>query len=257
MIEVRNLVKKYKDNIVLNDISIDISDGEMFSVMGPSGCGKSTFIKCLVRLVEPDGGKIIVDGKNILDGLNEFELAKSRRKFGYLFQGGALFDSLNVMENICFGLKYLTDIDPSKYERIAKEKLSLVGLHNVEELEISELSGGMKKRVSLARVIATEPKYILYDEPTTGLDPVISETISGLILDMQKKLDITSIVVTHDLKLAFSVSDRIAMLHSGKFDFVGTPGDFKKSDNSIVKSFINDSVLDGNNYKKDYKYPKN
>lgn len=256
MIEIKNLVKKYKDKIVLDDISVNISDGEMFSVMGPSGCGKSTFIKCLVRLIKPDGGQIMADGKNMSAIDDEFELAKYRRNFGYMFQGGALFDSLNVMENVCFGLKYLTDIDPSKYERIAKEKLSLVGLKDVEELDISELSGGMKKRVSLARAIATEPKYILYDEPTTGLDPVISETISDLIIDMQKKLDITSIVVTHDLKLAFSISDRIAMLHAGRFDFVGTPDDFRKSDNAIVKSFINDSILDGNSRKKDKKYLK-
>lgn len=253
MIEVENLVKKYKDNIVLDSISVNIYDGEMFSVMGPSGCGKSTFIKCLVRLIKPDGGRIIADGKNMAAIDDEFELAKYRRNFGYLFQGGALFDSLNVMENVCFGLKYLTDAEPSKYERIAKEKLSLVGLNNVEELEISELSGGMKKRVSLARAIATEPKYILYDEPTTGLDPVTSETISDLILDMQKKLDITSIVVTHDLKLAFSISDRVAMLHAGKFDFVGTPDDFRKSDNSVVKGFINNSIIDGNNHKNGHK----
>jgi phospholipid/cholesterol/gamma-HCH transport system ATP-binding protein len=242
MIEIKNLVKKYKEKTVLNGISANISEGEVFSIMGPSGSGKSTFIKSLVRLVVPDSGQIIVDGKDILDDRNEFELAKMRRNFGYLFQGGALFDSLNVMENICFVLKYLTDINPSKYERIAKEKLELVGLKDVELLRVSELSGGMKKRVSLARAIAAEPKYILYDEPTTGLDPVSSEKISELILDMQKKLDITSIVVTHDLKLAFTISDRIAMLHGGKFDLPEAPSDFRKSDDPFVKKFIDDSI---------------
>ena len=242
MIEIKNLAKKYKDKTILNGISANISDGKVFSIMGPSGSGKSTFIKCLVKLVVPDSGQIIVDGKDILDDRNEFELAKMRRNFGYLFQDGALFDSLNVMENVCFGLKYLTDIKPSKYERIVKEKLALVGLKDVELLRVSELSGGMKKRVSLARAIAVEPKYILYDEPTTGLDPVSSEKISELILDMQKKLDITSIVVTHDLKLAFTISDRIAMLHDGKFDLPETPSDFKKSEDPFVKKFIDDSI---------------
>ncbi len=242
MIEIRNLVKKYQDKIILNGISADISEGEIFSIMGPSGSGKSTFIKCLVKLVVPDSGQIIVDGKDVLGDKNEFELAQMRRNFGYLFQDGALFDSLNVMENVCFGLKYLTDINPSKYEKIAKEKLSLVGLKDVSSLRVSELSGGMKKRVSLARAIVSEPKYILYDEPTTGLDPVNSEKISELILDMQAKLDITSIVVTHDLKLAFTISDRIAMLHGGKFDLPESPGKFRKSADPFVKKFIDDSI---------------
>ena len=242
MIEIKNLVKKYNDKIILNGINADISDGEIFSIMGPSGSGKSTFIKCLVKLVFPDSGRIIVDGEDVLGGKNEFELARMRRNFGYLFQDGALFDSLNVMENVCFGLKYLTDIEPSKYERIAKEKLSLVGLKDIQSLRVSELSGGMKKRVALARAIASEPKYILYDEPTTGLDPVSSEKISELIVSMQEKLDITSIVVTHDLKLAFTISDRIAMLHDGKFDLAGSPGDLKKSEDPFVKKFIKDSI---------------
>jgi phospholipid/cholesterol/gamma-HCH transport system ATP-binding protein len=242
MIEIRNLVKKYQDKIILNGINADISEGEIFSIMGPSGSGKSTFIKCLVKLVVPDRGQIIVDGKDVLGGKNEFELAHMRRNFGYLFQDGALFDSLNVMENVCFGLKYLTDIHPSKYEKVAKEKLSLVGLKDVSLLRVSELSGGMKKRVSLARAIASEPKYILYDEPTTGLDPVSSEKISELILDMQAKLDITSIVVTHDLKLAFTISDRIAMLHGGKFDLPESPSKFRKSEDPFVKKFIDDSI---------------
>ena len=242
MIEIKNLVKKYNDKTILNGINADIRDGEIFSIMGPSGSGKSTFIKCLVKLVLPDSGRIIVDGEDVLGGKNEFELARMRRNFGYLFQDGALFDSLNVMENVCFGLKYLTDIEPSKYERIAKEKLSLVGLKDIQSLRVSELSGGMKKRVALARAIASEPKYILYDEPTTGLDPVSSEKISELIVSMQEKLDITSIVVTHDLKLAFTISDRIAMLHDGKFDLAGSPGDLKKSEDPFVKKFIKDSI---------------
>ena len=242
MIEIKNLVKKYNDKVILNGINADIADGEIFSIMGPSGSGKSTFIKCLVKLVEPDSGRIIVDGKDVLYGRNEFELAKMRRNFGYLFQDGALFDSLNVLENVCFGLKYLTDINPSKHKNIAKEKLELVGLKDVGSLRVSELSGGMKKRVSLARAIASEPKYILYDEPTTGLDPVSSEKISELILDMQKKLDITSIVVTHDLKLAFTISDRIAMLQGGKFDLPESPSKFRKSEDPFVKKFIDDSI---------------
>ena len=225
---------------MLDNLSMVINDGETFSVIGPSGCGKSTLLKCIVRLIKPDSGDILVDGKNVVHIEDEFELAKVRKNFGYLFQGGALFDSLTVMENVTFGLKYLTDIPRSEYPRIAREKLALVGLDKAENLKPAELSGGMKKRVALARAIAAEPKYIFYDEPTTGLDPITSDMILELISDMAAKLKITSIIVTHDIRLAFTISSRIAMLDKGNFAASGTPEELRKSSDPTVKKFTED-----------------
>ncbi|PIU19683.1 MAG: ABC transporter ATP-binding protein [Elusimicrobia bacterium CG08_land_8_20_14_0_20_59_10] len=243
MIEIKKLNKAFGDKVILKDISVDIEGGELFSVIGPSGIGKSTFIKCLIRLLRPEGGQIIVDGVDIGSTTNEFTLAKVRRSFGYLFQEGALFDSLTVLENVAFGLKYLTDIPKSDYPRVVKEKLALVGLKDVEQLKPAELSVGMKKRVSLARSVAAEPKYILYDEPTTGLDPVTTGMVKDLILDMRAKLKITSIVVTHDLKLALEISSRVAMLYGGEFVEVSEPAKFRQSENKGVKEFMEISHL--------------
>jgi phospholipid/cholesterol/gamma-HCH transport system ATP-binding protein len=243
MIEIKKLSKAFGEKHILKDISVDIKEGELFSVIGPSGMGKSTFIKCLIRLLRPDGGQIVVDGQDIASTKNEFLLAKVRRSFGYLFQEGALFDSLTVFENVSFGLKYLTDKPRSEYPKIVKEKLALVGLKDVENLRPSELSVGMKKRVSLARSIAAEPKYILYDEPTTGLDPVTTGMVKDLITDMRSKLGITSVVVTHDLKLALEISSRVAMLYNGEFVEVGEPAKFRQSENKSVKEFMEVSGL--------------
>lgn len=244
MIEVKNLTKIYDSKKVLNDISLDIENGEIFTIMGPSGTGKSTFIKSVIRLIEPESGRIIVDGKDILNAKSEFEIQNIRKNFGYLFQEGALFDSLNVWENVTFGLKYLTDIPKDKYLQIAKDKLKLVGLENIEYKKINELSGGMKKRVALARAIAHNPKYILYDEPTTGLDPISSDIIINLIKEMAEKLKITSIVVTHDVKLALTISTRIGMLFNGKFIEVNTPEKIKESEIKEVKDFIETSFIE-------------
>lgn len=243
MIEIKKLNKAFGEKVILKDISVEIREGELFSVIGPSGMGKSTFIKCLIRLLNPESGQIIVDGQDIGSTSNEFTLAKVRRSFGYLFQEGALFDSLTVMENVAFGLKYLTDIPKSDYPRIVKEKLALVGLKDVEQLKPSELSVGMKKRVSLARSVAAEPKYMLYDEPTTGLDPVTTGMVKDLILDMREKLKITSIVVTHDLNLALEISSRVAMLNDGEFVEVSEPSKFRQSENKRVKEFMEISHL--------------
>ncbi len=243
MIEIKKLNKAFGEKVILKDISVDIKEGELFSVIGPSGMGKSTFIKCLIRLLKPESGQIIVDGQDIGSTVNEFTLAKVRRSFGYLFQEGALFDSLTVMENVAFGLKYLTDIPKSDYPRLVKEKLALVGLKDVEQLKPSELSVGMKKRVSLARSVAAEPKYMLYDEPTTGLDPVTTGMVKDLILDMREKLKITSIVVTHDLNLALEISSRVAMLNNGEFVEVSEPAKFRQSENKGVKEFMEISHL--------------
>lgn len=245
MIEIKNLTKIYSGRKVLDNAGAVIRDGETFSVIGPSGCGKSTFLKCVIRLIKPESGAILVDGRNVAAIDNEFELARLRRDFSYLFQGGALFDSLTVMENVTFGLKHLTDIPGSEYTRIAREKLALVGLDNAEDLKPAELSGGMKKRAALARAIATEPKYILYDEPTTGLDPITSEMVQGLISDMAAKLRITSVIVTHDIRLAFTISDRLAMLYNGNFDIIGTPEELRKSLNPVVKKFTEEALFTG------------
>lgn len=243
MIEVKGLGKAFGERCILKDVSVDIKEGELFSVIGPSGTGKSTFIKCLIRLLRPEAGSIKVDGEEIAATSSEFQLARVRRKFGYLFQEGALFDSLTVMENVAFGLKYLTDLPKSDYPRIVKEKLALVGLEGVEDQKPSELSVGMKKRVSLARSIAAEPKYILYDEPTTGLDPVTTGMVKDLITDMRAKLGVTSVVVTHDLKLALEISSRVAMLYEGAFVEVGEPAKFRQSENPAVKEFMEISDL--------------
>lgn len=243
MIEIKNLCKSFGDRHILTDISVDIREGELFSVIGPSGMGKSTFIKCIIRLISPDSGQILVDGQDIAATRNEFTLARIRRSFGYLFQEGALFDSLTVFENVSFGLKYLTDVPKADYAKIVKEKLALVGLKDVEQLKPSELSVGMKKRVSLARSIAVSPKYILYDEPTTGLDPVTTGMVKDLIVGMRAKLGITSVVVTHDLKLALEISSRVAMLNNGQFVEVSEPDKFRQSENKAVREFMDISHL--------------
>ncbi|OGS51791.1 MAG: ABC transporter ATP-binding protein [Elusimicrobia bacterium RIFOXYB2_FULL_62_6] len=257
MIEIKNLTKIYNGKKVLDNASAVIKDGETFSVIGPSGCGKSTFLKCIIRLIKPEAGQILVDGKNIADIENELELARLRKDFGYLFQGGALFDSLTVMENVTFGLKHLSDIPKSEYARIAREKLALVDLKDAENLKPAELSGGMKKRAALARAIATEPKYILYDEPTTGLDPITTEMVQGLIADMAAKLKITSIVVTHDIRLAFNLSSRIAMLFNGNFDITGTPDELRASKNPAVIKFTEEALSsDSGSRKNGHSSPK-
>ncbi|MBI5630877.1 MAG: ATP-binding cassette domain-containing protein [Elusimicrobia bacterium] len=215
-----------------------VEEGETLVVIGGSGCGKSTFLKCVIGLIRPDSGSIMVDGVDITKLSKESEIANYRRRFGYLFQESALFDSLTVWENVSFGLGYLTDIPPDTYREVAKEKLALVGLKDVEDMKPAELSGGMKKRVALARAIAAEPSYILYDEPTTGLDPIMSDVINDLILDLQRQLKVTSIVVTHDMKSAYKVASRIAMLHEGRVLGVAHPKIIKVSDNPYIRQFV-------------------
>jgi len=243
MIEIKNICKSFSGKKVLNNASMLIKDGETFSVIGPSGCGKSTLLKCIVRLIKPDSGEILVDGKNIVDIEDEIELAKVRKDFGYLFQGGALFDSLTVMENVTFGLKYLTDIPRKEYPRIAREKLALVGLEKAENLKPAELSGGMRKRVGLARAIIYEPQIVLYDEPTTGLDPIVSDSIDKLIIRVRDQLKVTSIVVTHDMRSARRVGNRVMMLHEKKLYANATPAEFFASTDPIVRQFV-DGVAD-------------
>jgi phospholipid/cholesterol/gamma-HCH transport system ATP-binding protein len=244
MIEAKGVVKRFGKRTILRGIDLDIEDGETLVIIGGSGCGKSTFLKAVIGLHAPTEGYIKVDGLDITTMQTEHEIADYRRRFGYLFQEGALFDSMTVAENITFGLRYLTDIPEDQYRGIATECLGLVGLKDVEDFKPSELSGGMKKRVALARAIAAKPAYILYDEPTTGLDPIMSDVINDLILDLQKQLKVTSIVVTHDMKSAYKVASRIAMFHEGLVQEIGTPEHFKTTKNPYVRQFV-DGLSEG------------
>lgn len=240
MIRINNLYKSFGDNRVLRGVNLEIEEGETITIIGGSGCGKSVLLKHIVGLMKPEIGEIEVDGQEITR-LGMEELAEVQKKFGMLFQGAALFDSLTVGENISFGLRMLTDLAEREIRRSVSEKLSLVGLEGIEQLMPAELSGGMKKRVALARAIATNPKYILYDEPSTGLDPIMADVINNLILNLQKKLKITSIVVTHDMVTAYRVSDRIAMLYEGRIEEIGTPEEIKETKDSVVRQFITGS----------------
>ena len=240
MIRINNLHKSFVDNRVLRGVNLEIEEGETITIIGGSGCGKSVLLKHIVGLLKPEVGEIEVDGQEITR-LGMEELAEVQKKFGMLFQGAALFDSLTVGENISFGLRMLTDLEEREIRKRVSEKLSLVGLEEIEQLMPAELSGGMKKRVALARAIAMNPKYILYDEPSTGLDPIMADVINNLILDLQEKLKITSIVVTHDMVTAYKVSDRIAMLYQGRIEEIGTPEEIRETKNSVVRQFITGS----------------
>ncbi len=245
MIDAQDVKKSYGKRHILKGVDLTVETGETLVIIGGSGTGKSTFIKSVIGLVKPDSGSITVDGMDITKLETELQIADYRRRFGYLFQEAALFDSLTVWENVTFGLRYLrADIPPGKHRGIATEKLALVGLKDIEDFKPSELSGGMKKRVALARAIAAEPSYILYDEPTTGLDPIMSDVINDLILDLQKKLKVTSIVVTHDMKSAYKIASRIAMLYEGKVMAVAHPDVMKVSTNPYVRQFI-DGLSEG------------
>ncbi|MDR1942097.1 MAG: ABC transporter ATP-binding protein [Endomicrobium sp.] len=240
MIKVRSLNKSFGKKQVLSGINIDVYDGETLVIIGPSGTGKSVLLKNIVGLVTPDCGSIIIDDTEIVkakkDVINEVQ-----KKMGYVFQEAALFDSLTIEENVAFGLRTLTKLDESEIKQRVVQCLSMVGLENVEKLKPSDLSGGMKKRVGLARAIAYQPKYIFYDEPTTGLDPIMTDVISDLIINLRQRLKITSIVVTHDMRSAYKVADRIMMLYKTGVIFSGTPAETENTDNEIVKQFISGS----------------
>ncbi len=238
MIEIVDLHKSFKDKQVLRGVNLTIGKGETIAIIGRSGCGKSVLLKHIVGLLEPDSGYVKVEGKTIKD-LDRKELYEVRRKFGFLFQGAALFDSMTVEENVSLPLNESgVNISSGKTASLVAEKLELVGLANTQKLKPAELSGGMKKRVGLARALVTSPEYILYDEPTTGLDPVMSDSIDELIRDLSVKLKVTSIVVTHDMFSVKKTSDRIAMMHDGVIRFSGTQDDFMKSNDEVIINFI-------------------
>ena len=236
-IRVVDLQKYFGENPVLRGVDLEVRQGESMVVIGGSGSGKTVLIKCIIGLMRPDEGEIYVDGLEITT-LSEKRMNEVRKKFGMLFQWGALFDSLSVWENVGFGLRYQPHLKEKDIRRIASEKLALVGLSHVEDLMPSELSGGMKKRVSLARAIALEPEILLYDEPTTGIDPIMADAIDDLIILMRERLNVTSIAITHDMKSAYKIGDRIAMLFQGKIIEVGTPEEIRNSSNPIVQQFI-------------------
>lgn len=238
MIIIENLHKQFQNNKVLRGIDLTIKDGETIAIIGPSGCGKSVLLKHIVGLLHPDEGSVHVESKNINE-LSSKELYDVRRMFGFLFQGSALFDSMTVEENIGLPLvEHDNGFSSAEIRRVVGEKLELVGLPGTEGLKPSELSGGMKKRVGLARALATNPKYILYDEPTTGLDPVMSDSIDELIRDLSSKLAMTSIVVTHDMLSVKNVADKVSMMHEGKIYFTGTPQEVIESEDTILRNFI-------------------
>ncbi len=242
MIEIIDVHKSFGSLDVLRGVNLTVEKGESMTVIGGSGSGKSVLIKHIIGLLFPDKGRVIVDGQ-VMNDLDEFGLNELRKKFGMLFQMAALFDSLTVWENVGFSLKQHTKHSDKEIREIATQKLALVGLKDVEDKMPSELSGGMKKRVGLARAIAMDPAIILYDEPTTGLDPIAADAINDLIIDLRKKLGVTSVAITHDMHSAYKISDRIAMLYKGEILETGTPDQIRNSANPIVHQFITGSAV--------------
>ena len=237
MIEIRGLRKKLGPKQVLDGVDLDVRTGETVVVMGPSGTGKSVLLKHVLGLMMPDEGSIVIDDEDIV-GRRERDLNLIRRKFGMVFQGAALFDSMTVGENVGLALTEHTDMEPEQIRDRVRERLEWVGLKNVESMKPASLSGGMRKRVGVARAIAMDPQFILYDEPTTGLDPIMADVIDRLIRDLQRKLGATSMVVTHDLKSAFAVGDRIAMLLNGKIIYSGTTEETRTTSDPVVRQFL-------------------
>jgi phospholipid/cholesterol/gamma-HCH transport system ATP-binding protein len=239
IIEIRNLVKKFDDErAVLDGVNVVIPEGKITVIMGGSGCGKSTLLRHLIGLLQPTSGEVWVDGKNIA-GLDEKGMNEVRKKFGMLFQGSALFNSMTVGENVAVPLKEHTSLSPEIIKIIVRVKLELVGLTGFENFMPYQISGGMKKRVALARAISLDPKIVFYDEPGAGLDPITASMIDHLILDLSKKLNITSVVVTHEMKSAFRIADQVIILHKGKVLQVGTAQEISNSKNAYVQQFIN------------------
>jgi len=237
MIEIRNLYKTLGPRRVLNDLSLTVRQGETKVVIGRSGVGKTVLLKNIVGLMHPDSGSIKINGVEVTN-LNEKEYNRVRMGIGLVFQGGALFDSMNVGENVGFVLDEFMNLDKEIVQDKVRDALGLVGLEGVEHMMPSQLSGGMKKRVSLARALCMEPHIILYDEPTTGVDPITAAAINHLIIELRDKLKVTSIVVTHDMNSAYQVADSIAMFYKGQIIADGTPEEIKNSQNPVILQFI-------------------
>jgi phospholipid/cholesterol/gamma-HCH transport system ATP-binding protein len=240
-IDFRNVRKRLGRKEVLRGVDIDVPQGECLVIIGRSGTGKSVLLKHVVGLMNPDEGAVHVNGVDV-SGLAEKDLLELRRGMGMLFQGGALFDSMTVGENVGLPLREHTSMPESQIEIVVSEKLSLVGLEGTETMRPSNLSGGMKKRAALARSLVLNPRIMLYDEPTTGLDPITSDLINRLIRRLQKRLGMTSIAVTHDMRSAYHIADRIAMLHEGRIHAVGTPDEIQATQDPAVRQFIEGSA---------------
>ena len=242
MIEVRNLSKSFGDNCILDHINFQIKKGESLVIIGRSGGGKSVLLKHLIGLLQPDEGEVLIDGENIVD-MDERQLLRVRHKFGMVFQQAALFDSMTVAENVGFALQRERQLPEDQIGQKVAEMLEMVDLPGMEEKKPAELSGGMRKRVGLARAIIYEPEIVLYDEPTTGLDPIVSDSIDKLIERVRDRLDVTSVVVTHDMRSARRLGQRILMLHDRKIHASGTAEEIFNSKDPIVRQFI-DGVSD-------------
>ena len=240
MIRIRGLKKRLGAKQVLNGVDLDVTTGETVVVMGRSGSGKSVLLKHIIGLMVPDEGSIEVEGQEIV-GIREKELNEVRRRVGMLFQSAALFDSLTVGENVGLGMREHLRLGEDEIQRRVEERLQWVGLSGVEPMKPASLSGGMRKRVGLARALAMDPQYILYDEPTTGLDPIMADAIDQLIRALQKQLGVTSIVVTHDMTSAYKVADRMVMLYEGRIVFSGTPEETRTTKDPIVRQFVEGS----------------
>ncbi len=239
MIEIVKINKSFNGQRVLDDLDLNIEPEKITVIIGQSGGGKSVLIKHIIGLIRPDSGQIIVDGVDITN-LNDKKLNEVRKKFGMLFQDAALFDSMTVGENVAFPLKEHTRLSIKEINKVVDDKLNLVGLENVTHKMPSELSGGMRKRAGLARAIALDPKIVLFDEPTTGLDPIMRESIDKLIVTTQKRTKATFVVISHDIESTFTIAHKVAMLYQGKIVAVGTPDEIRSSNNSFVKRFLKD-----------------
>lgn len=237
MIEIRNLKKSFGNNLVWDNVNLTIPDGQTLAIIGKSGCGKSVLMKHINALLTPDTGTVTVDGKNVHE-LSYVDLRILRQRFGFLFQGAALFDSISAFENVAFPLRYFTKWQESKIQKRVLECLEMVNLENIGDKGTAELSGGMRKRVGLARAIVLEPDYLMYDEPTSGLDPETSDEINDLIIHMSDNLNITSIVVTHDMHSVMRISDYAAFLDEQKLSWYGTIDEMRVSKHERLRSFI-------------------
>ena len=242
MIRLVDICKAYNGKVVLDNINLEIADGETLAIIGGSGSGKSTLLRLMIGLIKPTSGQIWL-GNDDIAAMNEQELDNIRLHMGMVFQYSALFDSMSVGDNVAFGLREHTDYDEEKIMNIVREKLDLVGLPGTEGMMPDELSGGMKKRVSLARAIAFNPEIIFYDEPSSGLDPIMTEKIDELIISTQKKLGVTSVVVTHDMGSAVKIANRIAMIHEGELIAVDRVDRFRRINEPRVRAFLRDLYI--------------
>ena len=236
-IAIEEIYKSFGEKHVLQGVDLDIFEGEVMYIIGKSGSGKSVTMKHISALLKPDKGRVLIDNVDIFQ-LDDEELGRQRKKLGVLFQMAALFDSMTVFENVAFSLRRFTKKSEEEIEDLVMQKLKLVGLRGVEQLNPSSLSMGMQKRVGLARAIAIEAEIVLYDEPTTGVDPILASAVDDLIKTLNEELKVTSVVISHDMKSTFRTADRVAMLYDGKFILTGEPDEFKYSDNEIVRQFV-------------------